>query len=247
MFSSIIFFSVSYSQNSDIYVEIKGTVVRRDSLTPIYGAAIFNKTNMLGTISNIKGNFKMRIKRGDTVLISHLSYHPQELIVHDTTGLSTEKILVQLIEKSYKLATIDVRSLRSSKYKNNDIGMRRTDNITYDMGTFYIQGTPYYGNAGSQNNIGLMSVGIPIWDPKEINREQQRRKVAELEALDRKKKYMNFKYNKNVAGKLTGLKGNELTNFMNFCKPSEKFLLTATDYDVAYYILDCYDKFIQEE
>jgi hypothetical protein len=117
----------------------------------------------------------------------------------------------------------------------------RKDNITnpyklpYDFEPFY-----YMPNLGT---LGMPSYGFILPDFKEINRQAQREKIAALEQKERKKNIIFYKYNRRLVNQLTGLTGNELENFMNYCKPNEKEILEASEYELTYIILTCYEKF----
>ncbi|MDX2190669.1 MAG: hypothetical protein SFY32_12475 [Bacteroidota bacterium] len=247
----IFFYAILIGLSSSLYaqnfVEIKGIILREDSLSPIYGAVIYNKTSLLGTLSNKIGNFKMRVKKGDTLIVNHIGFVSQMIVFNETENINIdEKIIFTLKIRSYELPGIDVRRFRI-RQKEKPFTMRREDNITYSAGIIKFDGGYYYNlpyNYSNQYTPNLVpSYGVPIGDWQAMKREEQLRKVAEMEAADRKKKQVNFRYNKAFVQKLTGLRGNELENFMNFCKPSDEMVLRANEYELTYYVLDCYDKF----
>lgn len=233
------------------FTEIKGVILREDSLSPIYGVVVYNKNGFLGTLSNKIGNFKMRVKPGDTLQITHLGYISQLIVFDESTIVANEKYTIILKIRSYELPSIDVRRYRiRDKYRQQPSTMRRTDNITYDAGAIRFENSgPYYfnpwGSAGA-NSLAMPVFGIPIGDWRAAKRELQLAKVRLEEAKDNKKKYINRKYSRELVNKLTGLKGNELENFMNFCKPSDETVMKVTEYELTYYILECYDKFVAE-
>ncbi|MFN0050299.1 MAG: hypothetical protein ACKVOU_14335 [Cytophagales bacterium] len=224
-------------------------MMRDDSLTPIYAAVIFNKNSFLGTISNKNGNFKMRVKVGDTLQITHIGF-VTSLVIFDRLDFDVnEKIRINMESRSYELPAIEVRRYRI-RDKNNQkpFSLRRTDNIVYNMGTLQLENAgPYYYNPNSAGIPGAMpSYGLFIPDFKQIKRQQQLDKIASLEKKDLVKKYVKYKYSKALVNKLTGLTGNELENFMNYCKPTEKMVIDASEYELTYFVLDCYEKFNQE-
>jgi hypothetical protein len=238
------------AQSTD-FVEIRGTILREDSLSPIYGAVIVNKNNMLGTLSNKIGNFKMRVKPGDTLQISHIAFVTHLIIFNDQKVENDLSFNIIMKLRSYELPGIDVRRYRiRQRYREQATSMRRTDNITYDAGTIKLENTgPIYynpwSNAGA-NALPMPVFGIPIGDLKEMRRQEQLAKVAVEEAKDRRKKYINRKYSKELVNQLTGLKGNEMENFLNFCKPSDDAIFKANEYELTYLILDCYKRFKEE-
>jgi len=245
----LLFFLLSFIQSYSQHVEIKGVVLREDSLTPIYAAIIYNKNSFLGTISNRNGNFKMRVKVGDTLQITHIGFVTSLVIFDHLDFDPNEKLRINMKVRSYELPTIDVRRYRIRERSNQKpFSLRRTDNIVYDMGTQQFENAgPYYYNPSSAGIPGAMpSYGLFIPDFKQIKRQAQLDKIAALEKKDNLRKYIRYKYSKTLVNKLTGLSGNELENFMNFCKPADKTVLESSEYEITYYILDCYERFSKE-
>lgn len=224
-------------------------MLREDSLTPIYAAIIYNKNSFLGTISNRNGNFKMRVKVGDTLQITHIGFVTSLVIFDHLNFDPSEKLRINMKVRSYELPTIDVRRYRIRERGNQKpFSLRRTDNIVYDLATqLYESANPYYYNPASSGIPGAMpSFGLFIPDFKQIKRQAQLDKIAALEKKDNLRKYVKYKYSKPLVNKLTGLTGNELENFMNFCKLTDKTILESSEYEMTYLILECYNKFIQE-
>jgi hypothetical protein len=246
-FLILIFYFTLLTSSAQDLVEIKGTILREDSLSPIYGAVIFNRNSLLGTLSNKLGNFKMRVKTGDTIQITHLGFISHFIVFNNANISPDERLNIIMKIRSYELPEIDVRRYRIRDRKQPTVTMRRTDNITYDAGPIRFQSDgAYYLNpwsAAGANSMAMPSFGIPIGDWNAAKREKQYAKVREEEAKDKKKKFISRKYSRDLVNRLTGLKGNELENFMNFCRPSEDIIMRINEYDLTNYILQCYDKF----
>ncbi len=229
------------------WVDFKGKLYSNDSSNIVYGAVIFNKNRLLGTLSNSIGNFKMRVKIGDTIEISHISHHTLAIIIEDTNVISKQIFKFVMTQKTYQLPTIDIANYRIRQKSQPLQTMQRTDNITIDMGNIRLGVGENFQQNRNQNtsNIPLIVpiVGIPIGDWSMNRRIKQYEKIAILEAKNIYQQKIEMKYNKALVKNLTGLKGNELTQFMNFCKPSDKTIFNGNDYDLTYEILQCYDKF----
>lgn len=238
------FFITSNAQN---WVDFKGKLYSNDTTDIVYGAVIFNKTRLLGTLSNSIGNFKMRVKIGDTIEISHISHHTIAIIVENTEEITSKIYKFVLQQKTYQLPTIDIANYRIRQKTQPLLTMQRTDNITIDMGNIRLGVGDYFQPNRSQNTNNIPMIvpvlGIPIGDWSMNRRIKQYEKIAMLEAKNIYQKKVEMKYNKMLVHNITGLKGNELVQFMNFCKPSDKTIFNGNDYDLTYEILQCYDKF----
>ncbi len=68
---------------------------------------------------------------------------------------------------------------------------------------------------------------------------KMRRKVADLKHQDVKTFYAALKYNKTMVIQITKLEDEEVEDFMNYCKPTEDFILRASDYELTQKILQC--------
>jgi len=78
---------------TDIII-VKGVVLDGDTLQdgtisrePMIGATIINPRTGIGTYSNIDGNFKIEVCKGDSLEISYIGYKKQRVMVWDSTPL----------------------------------------------------------------------------------------------------------------------------------------------------------------
>lgn len=232
---------------SQDFVEIKGKILGGDSSKIIYGAVIFNKTRLLGTLSNRIGNFKMRVKPGDTLEISHISFYTQYIIINQPESFIENNLVIKLTFRSYELPAIDVTKYRIRQKYIPPPTMRRTDNITYDMGTIRLGVGENYYNPNQNFSGGIPNFmpvfGVPIGDWSANRRKAQYDKIAQLEAKNIYEKRIQIRYNRELVRSLTGLKGNELEQFMGFCKPPEKIILGGNEYELTNAVLKCYENF----
>jgi iron complex outermembrane recepter protein len=86
---------------------ISGTVSDAESGDPIPGASILVKGTVLGTVSNVDGNFTVSPKTSLplTLIISSVSYKPVEVLI---TAANTSGVSVKLEEDLTELGTVTV-------------------------------------------------------------------------------------------------------------------------------------------
>jgi hypothetical protein len=80
---------------------------------------------------------------------------------------------------------------------------------------------------------------VPIITPEEIA-------MIKLKKIREKEKIRNIiyeKFNPDIVGELTGLKGDELTEFMVFCNFSEKYLFETNQYHILVKMLEKLEEF----
>lgn len=245
----LVFFGLGIAATrAQTFVEIKGVAVRADSLTPIYGAVVYNKNRFLGTLTNKNGAFKMRIQLGDTLQISHLGFFDHYLVFDHLDFDPNEKFYIALALRTYELPTIDVLRFRIRPKPQAPFSLMRTDNLVINTQTMELEhSSPYRAptkpTIRPSNDIVRPSQGLGIPDFKELKRQEQLEQIARLERTERKRNYLKRKYNKQFVHELTGLKGNELEQFMNFCKPTDKMVFEADEYELTYFVLNCYENF----
>ncbi len=107
--------------------ELTGTVFS-DSLF-VENVHIINKTNFKGTITNNLGKFMLPVKVGDTLLISHINFEVQKLVISVTDSLIA-KISVNLYAKTHTLNEISLKKRRSIFYVDPQIMPKSMVNAT---------------------------------------------------------------------------------------------------------------------
>ena len=78
VFVGFVFVNEMYSQN----IFVKGTVLDKDSITPMSFAYVVNKNSSTGNLSDEAGKFAIRIKPGDTLSFSYLGYGVTKIFTH---------------------------------------------------------------------------------------------------------------------------------------------------------------------
>jgi hypothetical protein len=76
--------------NTSCYAQsIKGKIIGEDSL-PVVGVSVYNSSSLESTISNENGIFEFaNLNIGDTLLISHIGYQSQNIVVTNSVSLPT--------------------------------------------------------------------------------------------------------------------------------------------------------------
>ena len=83
--------TVMYAQQ-----EITGTVT--DAMGPVIGATVMEKGTSNGTVTDLDGNFKIKVQAGKTLVFSYIGYKSQELPAKDGMQVSMEENAKELAE-----------------------------------------------------------------------------------------------------------------------------------------------------
>lgn len=84
-------------------ITVNGTVIEKSTKDPLIGVTIAEKGTTNGTLSDIDGNFTMRVNSGATLIVSYMGYLTQEVKVSANTPLT-----IQLEEDSKVLGEVVV-------------------------------------------------------------------------------------------------------------------------------------------
>lgn len=117
-------------------VEITGTLFDLNS-KGIESAHIINLNTNIGTISNSKGIFKLKVKEGDWIKITNLLYKQKTLKV-TKTNIKTKSKIVYLISTINELEEIEIKRkmvgfLNQDRIKNAKDTTKKVDKDFYDF------------------------------------------------------------------------------------------------------------------
>ncbi len=223
---------------------VQGFTLQRDSMTKAPYVTIINKRSRFGTISADNGYFSIYAQRGDTLEFSAINLQTATYVVPAYYAADRLAVRAVMNSKTYELNEVVVRPYSEKQFKKDFLALQLADD-TPDLQLPAIPrlATP---SAVAQNGNGIgVTIGGPITALyNAFSREaKSRRKLATMMAEDKRKKMYAAKVNPEFVGRVTGLAGNDLEEFMTYCKLSEEFVLEANEYDVAMALQDCLRNF----
>jgi len=209
-------------------IVLNGNVFDMISFFPIVEANIYNFTSKKFTFSDRDGNFDIFVNKGDTIIISKPQY--KQVLVEVTEEIMRKgRLEVGIYYKAIVLKEVCVYALPET-YE-----IFKKDFINTSMSTYnkIVEGTTLSDQERSQlsqgNNGNLLDVipgkvGQAISHPftffyETFSRKAKMDRLAQ-EVIDNQEEIdkMPFKYNRELVASLTGLSGEELLDFMVYCK-----------------------------
>ncbi|PTB96078.1 hypothetical protein C9994_09000 [Marivirga lumbricoides] len=131
-------------------INVKGKIID-DELSPVQFASILNISTQEFTFTNSNGYFKLECQKGDTLEISHLSYHSKQIIIE------THPIEVSLDAKIQILDEVVVSGkpkeeilLKQKIKKKAQFGLAMNSDYIFEI------------ENSSSNVLKLKSINIPI-------------------------------------------------------------------------------------
>ena len=207
-------------------ISLTGNVFDGISFYHINEANIYNFSTKKYSFTNKEGNFEIFAKTGDTIVITKPAYQ-QVLLVITPEIIEKKRFDVGLFYKAIVLREVNVYALPATyeQFKKEFVNTNFTDINKFLNGTTLsdedrIQLSP----SGNLLSVIPGKVGEAIRSPITAlyNRFSKKMKMERLfqEMVDKQDEVdrLPLKYNRDLVTSLTGLEGEELLDFMTFCK-----------------------------
>lgn len=230
MYQVILFFlfisTFSFAQSRNIKGLVLANGRRMSSVT------LINLNSSARKISDLRGEFEMNFKPGDTLLTSFPGYSS------DTTIFTNQPYFkIELIPSATSLKEVHISGKRTSAATR--------------YGSLKSEYKEIYRKGDVKNAVVVTPVGIGVNVDKLYNalsREgKNARKLQHLLTADYENNVIDSKFSKALVTELTKLSGKELEDFMTIYRPSFKFVEHISEFDLSNYIMESLKKRNQSE
>ena len=207
-------------------ITLAGNVFDGVTFSPIAETNIYNFSSKKYSFTNKEGNFEILAKKGDTIIVSKPIY--KQTFFEITQEIIDKKILdIAIYYKVILLKEVNVFALPSS-YEDF-----KKDFINTNLSNFYraLDGTTMSPEErmaySATNNILKLIPGefgkavtspISYFYDKYSRKAKMGRLYQELIENQSEVDKLPLKYNRDLVSSLTELEGDELLNFMTYCK-----------------------------
>jgi hypothetical protein len=206
---------------------------------------ILNLTQVIGTITDQKGNFVIPAKANDTLYFSYLGYKPLKIAVtNDMIKFGNANF--KMTELAFALEEIVVRPYQLTGYL--DIDVRNAPINTARR--YSISGLPNRGyEAGSRNPNSISKSIENLFNPADLlnnifgKNQIQMRKLKKMREDDEIKNLLASKFDRQVLMQLLGLKRIDINDILRNCNYSDAFIKEANDLQILEGISKCYEEF----
>ena len=206
---------------------------------------VINLRDSSATISDLRGIFRLPVQTGDSVVYSSIGFTERVYSVNDSL-LAVNPFYVRLAPKVYQLGEVTVNPLGSK-------AQFRKEFMELDLADEQME---------IQGVINNVERDFPVWeDAEEIKKikyalnpvsylyynfnkhAKARQEYRKLVATDHKRDEARAKFDTLAVSKYTGLEGDSLLLFMNFCDLTDAFLYKASAYDIMLVVQKKYAQF----
>jgi hypothetical protein len=223
---------------------LKGIIVNEQTFEYIPLVHIYNERTRRTSVSDTSGYFAVSVCKEDTLVFSAIGFFLKAVCINDSM-LMEKSVFIELTPRRYEILEARVYALGTyEQFKQKVLALKlketKTDKLRkslYDISRQTGREVKYQQEMDKLARGVLYSV--PILTPEEIA-------MIKLKKIREKEKIRNIiyeKFNPDIVGELTGLEGDEITEFMVFCNFSEKYLLETNQYYILVNVLEKFEEY----
>jgi predicted transport protein len=202
-------------------VEIQGTVYDRSRYFAMPGVSVMG-TSGQGAMTDSVGHYHIRLALNDSLYFSYLGRPTVKFPVKGIYPNAPMDISLAVAIDSLPLVVVRPKAYRYDSLENRDEYRK-----IFDYEPDYIG----QGAGGAGVNLDLL-----------FGARRNRQMLALKQRLEEEErdKYIDYRFNKTLVRRITGLQRNSLDIFMRMYRPSYEFIRNCeNDYEFYKYIKDC--------
>ncbi|MDO5969843.1 carboxypeptidase-like regulatory domain-containing protein [Flavivirga aquimarina] len=224
--------------------KVIGVVINSSNDSPLENVNIVNLNQVIGTITNKKGEFEISAKINDTLHFSYLGFKSIKVkVTNDWLKFGSSKIA--LTESALALEKVVVNQLRLTGYLEVDIKQLPVINDNY---RYSISGLPSTGyEAGSRGAVNKI-IGS-IFNPADFlhrmfgKKPNELRKLKKMKEDDEIRNLLASRFDREMLTVLLQVDRVDLDEIVNQCDYSKGFIQTANDLQILDAISECYEEY----
>ncbi|MEI6275164.1 MAG: carboxypeptidase-like regulatory domain-containing protein [Prolixibacteraceae bacterium] len=215
---------LSYSSFAQVYFPedmIKVSAQILDDLTamPIPYVNVINQRVRGGTMTDKEGKFSLQADPSDTLTFKSIGYIDKRMAVSEMTR---ENAVVTMAPVRYQLNGVEITG-EGPKVNLTGVPAAKMSSIPAELRSDF-----------TKKPTVLTAIVHPLsYMNYKLNKgEKEKRNTLKAIRSDREWQLFSLVYNKEIAERLTGLKGDELDNFMVYFNAFSNLRFSATTYEV---------------
>ena len=236
----LVFFSFSpvisgQNENTgDSLVTIQCQLKSYEERKPIAYAHILNNGLNIGTTSDTLGFFTIVMRRSDSLYISALGFRESYFSLPGFWPSNHFSGIIPVRQKIYMIDPVSVEGF------GNYAQFRRKVISSIPPKTPAEESLEYIQEITREEAIKYDKVQVGFNFSIKTKEEKSLIKLQKILDQQLKQEIIREKFNEENVGELTGLQGQELRDFMKYCRLSEEFLLNASEYDILFMVKSSY-------
>ena len=224
---------------------VKGIIIDATSRQPLENVNIVNLNQVIGTATNVDGEFELRAQANDTLHLSYLGFKSIKVKVTNDWVDQIEKSTITLTELALALEEVVVTGLKLTGYLEVDI---KQVNINTNY-RYSISGLSNGYEAGKKQPSAVTKVLGSIFNPLDFlyntfsNKGKELRKLKKMKEDDNIRNTLAARFDREMLIALLGVTKVDLDEIVSQCNYSEEFVTTANDLQILDAISECYEEY----
>lgn len=199
---------------------IVGKVIDPETMKGVDRASVLNQATKHIVKTNANGLFSILAGKDDSLIVTSLT-HGRNGIQWD--GITEEPVIYsRRLMKSIDLPEVKIKTKREEQLEKEIREILAEPERTTKL--------------GGEKTMELIQSPISLLYEAFSRRAKSDRKVLVLMQQERRQKLAEYRLSM-IAGRITDYRGDELDRFMYFCNFKQDFLLTSSEYELTYEIL----------
>lgn len=196
---------------------IAGIVFDKDSKSRIAKIIVQNQSTGQSVYNNLNGVFQIDAKTGDILIFSKQDY------ISDTIKVENHvPIAIYMRRSAIQLREVTIRDTAPTPEKKLAETKREYNKAYGSLANRDLLSMPSYGGVG---------LGIDALYNTFSRSGRNAAKLRETIDRDYKQDVIDYRFNRTLVEKITGLKDKKLVDFMQKYRPGYFFVVNATDYE----------------
>ncbi len=241
----ILFIRTAFSQDDEAAEqEINAVVVNAQTDNTMESVHVVNLNQVVGTITNEKGEFTITAAVNDTLYFSFLGFKSQKIrVTNDMFKFENTKI--SLTELAYALEEVIVRPYQLTGYLEIDVKNLPVNNAYQ----YSISGLSVGYEAGNKSASAVTKVLGAILNPADLLRNlfgkqpNQMKKLRKMKEDDQIRDLLASKFDREILMEMLQIEKLDIQDILNNCNYSKSFITTANDLQILDAISSCYEDF----
>jgi hypothetical protein len=232
----------SQEKKQRVLLEIK--LEDQKSSEPIVFANVINAKRNCWVISDTIGYARIAVFSGDTITITSLGYSITRYIISDSVLNGPKPTIIRLEVKKYEINRVNISFLGTYEdFKYKILHMNMPDKLLFVKNQIRFEKNKIATYPlNEQFGISINGAISALYDA--FSKEgKSKRKLVEALQTEKIIRNADMKYQRDVVGRITGLKNLELDEFILKYRPAIDYLISSSEYDVIGRILMDYEKY----
>jgi len=240
LFRTILLFTFSAFSTISLVAQkqfIKGIILSQSDSSIISHAHIINTTSKIGVTSNQTGDFFIKAKSEDTLLISFIGFESQKI---QASKVGNEIYLKRAIHTLESHTVLPYKDFKEFREAFTNLELKKTTKFKL-------------------NKSFLLSIDeLKLWSPpqnilrgqftalaaKFNKRIQDKKNYERLLKRDKNKAFLATKFNPTIIKQATTLKEEyQINSFMEYCDFTDQFIEFSSHYNLMDQIINCFDEY----